>query len=348
MQDQRYAEASEAANQALILLGPAIAPDIEMRARMVIARIGDDQQASAATLEVHLRRLLELCAVRQPSMVPLVHVWTARMFIREERHGRARQHLELSLRGYTAEGDQESVAYLHQLYATLSDISPHERVSHLRDATRLRLKLHDNGAAAATMQELATAMPGGGKEQILRAALALAESTGAHAQEHSILTDLAKVVSQDAERARLQVAATRALRRSQAIYVTVGSRLFNLLFSGKGARYLAELETQRQTLKSSHDITLPPVQTGDDATMDPAGYVVSLWGDQIGAGKVAAATPIANLKERLARPTTAAMINIFAEAAGRPDVGRRITSTDWSRRRRSSPVKWSAPLSTLH
>ena len=328
VQDQRYAEATEAASQALILLGPAITPDIEMRARMVIARIGDEQQASAATLEVHLRRLLELCAVREPSMAPLVHVWTARMFIREERHSLARQHLELSLRGYTAEGDQESVAYLHELYATISDISPHERVSHLRDATRLRLKFHDHAAAATTMQELATAVPGGDKEQILRAALALAESAGANVQQHGILTDLAMVVSQDAERARLQVAATRALRRSQAIFVTVGSRLFNLLYSGKGARYLGELETQRQAVKSSHDITLPPVQTGDDATMDPAAYVVFLWGDQIDAGKVAAATPIANLKERLARPTTAAMINIVAEAAGRPDVGRRITSTD--------------------
>ena len=327
-QDNHYAEATEAASQALTLLGPAITPAMEMRARMVIARIGDEQQASAATLQVHVRRLLELCAATEPSIVPLVHVWTARMFIREERPGPARQHLELSLRGYASQGDQESVAYLHELHATLSDVSPLERVSHLCAATRLRLKLDDNAATATTMQELANAVPRDDKEQILRAALALAESAGANAQEHSILTDLAKVVSEDAERTQLQVAATLALRRSQAINVTVGSRLFNLLYSGKGARYLAELETQRQTLKSAHEITLPPVQTGDDTTMDPASYVVSLWGDQIGAGNVAAATPMANLKERLARPTTAAMINIFAEAAGRPDVGRRITSAD--------------------
>ena len=326
--DSHYAEAAEAAGKALALLAPAASLDTETRARLVIARAGDEEQAPASALEVHLRRLLELCTIRQPDMVPLIHLWTGRMHIREERPDLAREHLQLSLQGYTAAGDRESMAFLNELYSTLPDISPFDRSYHLRAALLLRFKLGDTAATAATLQELATAVPDRDKEQVLRAALALAESAGAHAQEGSILTELAKVVSQDAERTQIETAAALARRRGEAIRLTVGSRLFNLLHSGEGARYLSELEKQRQTLKSAHNILLPSVTTGDDTTIDPAGYIVFLWGEQIGSGKIATATPMADIKQRLTRPSAAAMINLFAEAAGRPDVGRRITSAD--------------------
>jgi hypothetical protein len=327
-EDARKAEATETARQALALLAPLKAPGLEMRARLLIARIADEQQAPAAELKLHLERLLELCATEGADWIPLVHMWMGRMFIRDEQPGLAREHLESSLRGYTSKGDRESEAYLHELHVTVPGISARKRAQHLRAAIRLQFDLEDNAATAADMRELAAIVPHRNKEQILRAALALAQAAGAPLQEGNILTDLARVVPASAERARLQSAGTQALRRAEPVRVKVGSRLYNLLYSARGKDYLSEIERQRQAIKSAHDIVLPTVQTSNDPNLDPASYVILLWGEQIAAGRIATATPIADWKGRLARPATAAMIRWASETVGQPGLGRRITSAD--------------------
>lgn len=325
--DGRYADAADAASQAVDVLGPAITKRREMRALRVIAEVSDRQGSTAPDLEVRLQRLLKLYAEDSPSMLPLVHAWIGQMYNRTDRPALAREYLQLSLRGYTEQEDRLSEAYLRELLATLPDTPAHERAALLRAAARLRYGLDDRAAAAITIRELATAVPDRDKEQALRAALALARSAGAYLEESAVLTDLATIVSADTERVELEAAAAAAQRRGEPLQLTVGTRLANLLDPSKGGMITAEFDAQRQVLMSNDGFVLPSVHTRDDLDLDPSGYALFLWGERIGSGSISSATIEAErrgfLTRVVPRPVT---IELLGAKLGQPELARHISS----------------------
>jgi hypothetical protein len=188
--DGRPDEAMALARHALALLTADGSQTQEARARRIIAQIGDEREDSAAELETHLQRLLEIYPLVDPTALPLIHYWIARMFLREEQPQRAREQLQQSAEGYAAAGDLSSQAVAHELWSGLPGIDADEKIHHLRTAARLRWSTPDHAATATALRELAAARPTGSKERTLRAGLLLARAAGAYTVEGQILTDL--------------------------------------------------------------------------------------------------------------------------------------------------------------
>jgi tetratricopeptide (TPR) repeat protein len=285
--DGRPEEAVALAQEALSLLTPEGTESQEARARRVLAQVGDERETGAAELDTHLRRLLELYPSVDPASLPLVHIWRARMFLREEQPQRALPHLVRSAAGFEAEGDPASQATVHELWSGLPGIDAEERSRHLRTAARLRWDARDLSSTAAVLRELASGEPAAARERTLRAGLLLAHAAGAHGVEGRILIDLADLLPATApERERMRKDGTLTRRRGEPFHLIVGTRLSTLLEgSNNGGVLLTELAERRLTLKESHGITLPVVATSDDDTVGRDDYTVYLWGEPMASGR---------------------------------------------------------------
>ncbi|MBV9142207.1 MAG: CHAT domain-containing protein [Pseudonocardiales bacterium] len=282
--DARNQEARAAAREALILLLRFPNPDQEIRGHRVVADVGDEVGAPATEIESNLVRLHELCAERQPELLPLVELWLGRMQLREGGPDAATEHLQRSLAGYVEQGDQSSTGYLHEVISSVPGRPVKARIRDLATAAQLRLAGTEYVNAAVDLRELAVLLPPARRRTLLRAALVLAEAEGQDMLSATVLDDLAAVAGSDAERVELTQRAVAARRRGQPLTLLVGGELANLLHPDRGGFLLTEMAARRATLRET-GIILPTVHTMDDTSLSGDSYHVYLWGERVTQGE---------------------------------------------------------------